>query len=519
MKISTPRHRRGWHVAIVLAAAVLPMLLAYPLVMREAERRAESEVTLTATLVLRQLDRIFSSTDRTIRDTAELLGRPCDDGVNRSLRELSTLRPYFRALLLIQDDRIYCSSLLGNIDLPISVYKDLHSLPPGRAITPTDRTPFVTDRGAVLVTLNQGGQSGVLAVIDERYLQDIQVAAEAESHFDIDMQLVDGRALLATSKRHPTAPGRNAHQSSNGTLETVRSQQFPFEVSNRLMPAYAARDISGIWRDTLPIIALAGLFAAYLAHLVCSRQLSLTGEITRAMRRHQFHMVYQPVISLDSGTLGGVEALIRWQHPSAGPMRPDFFIPIAEENGQIADLTRHIFGLVARDLPTLGLRPGDHLGINVSGSHVASPEFVGDVQRLIRQMGPDAPILTLEVTEREALPDQDHVHHNMALLRRQGVQWALDDFGTGQSSLAYLEWLKADFIKIDRSFVRGIGTGSVTSVVLDTLIALAQRLNLALIAEGIETEGQADFLRQANVAYGQGFLYSCLLYTSPSPRD
>ena len=78
MKISTPRHRRGWHVAIVLAAAVLPMLLAYPLVMREAERRAESEVTLTATLVLRQLDRIFSSTDRTIRDTAELLGRPCD---------------------------------------------------------------------------------------------------------------------------------------------------------------------------------------------------------------------------------------------------------------------------------------------------------------------------------------------------------------------------------------------------------------------------------------------------------
>lgn len=142
----------------------------------------------------------------------------------------------------------------------------------------------------------------------------------------------------------------------------------------------------------------------------------------------------------------------------------------------IGDLTRHIFGLVAADLAQLGLGAGDHLGVNVSGSHLASHGFVDDVRRLLGAIGSEGPQLVLEVTEREALPHDAQLQHNIQQLRELGVQWALDDFGTGQSSLSHLQKLHADFLKIDRSFVSSVGSGSVNAVVLETIIALAQRL-------------------------------------------
>lgn len=166
---------------------------------------------------------------------------------------------------------------------------------------------------------------------------------------------------------------------------------------------------------------------------------------------------------------------------------------------------------MAADLPRLGLGPRDHIGVNVSASHLATPGFVDDVQRLLDKLGPDGPLLVLEVTEREALPNDEQVQRNIAHLRAQGVLWALDDFGTGQSSLSYLEQLHADFLKIDRSFVMGIGTDSVNAVVLDTIISLGQRLRLELTAEGIENEVQAAYLRQHGVHWAQGYLFAAPL--------
>lgn len=174
----------------------------------------------------------------------------------------------------------------------------------------------------------------------------------------------------------------------------------------------------------------------------------------------------------------------------------------------IGDLTRHIFGLVAVDLAQLGLGAGDHLGVNVSGSHLASHGFVDDVRRLLGAIGSEGPQLVLEVTEREALPHDAQLQHNIQQLRELGVQWALDDFGTGQSSLSHLQKLHADFLKIDRSFVSSVGSGSVNAVVLETIIALAQRLDLAMTAEGIETREQEQYLCGHSIQWGQGYLFS-----------
>ncbi len=206
--------------------------------------------------------------------------------------------------------------------------------------------------------------------------------------------------------------------------------------------------------------------------------------------------------------MSGVEALIRWRRPDLGMVRPDLFIPLAEQHGLMPALTRHVFGLVAADLPRLDLGPEDHLGINISGSHLAMPAFTQDVGRLMEALGPDRPKVVLELTEREALPQDPQTQTNIQQTCDLGALWALDDFGTGQSALSYLRELGADFIKIDRSFVAGIGTDSVNAVVLETIISLGRRLRLDLTAEGIETAEQAQHLARQGVQWGQGYLYS-----------
>jgi EAL domain-containing protein (putative c-di-GMP-specific phosphodiesterase class I) len=140
---------------------------------------------------------------------------------------------------------------------------------------------------------------------------------------------------------------------------------------------------------------------------------------------------------------------------------------------------------------------------------MAEAGFARDVENLLARLnGPAMPTLVLEVTERQALPDSPEIRSHMESLRARGVRWAIDDFGTGHSSLAYLERLNADFLKIDRAFVNSVGAEAITSVVLDTVIELAKRLGLEMIAEGVETPEQEAHLRELGVQYAQGYRYA-----------
>ncbi len=383
----------------------------------------------------------------------------------------------------------------------------MSELPPGRGITPTATTLLVRDRPAVLVSEHTANHTGVIAVIDGQYLLDIQAAASYNRQFEVQILQTDSQRQLPGGAPVQTPAGPAFRHSD----ASVRSSQFPVEVRVAVAPALVATYRRDLWIHYAPFLALAALLSGYVAHRFCKRRLSLVTEIRRGMRQKEFHMVYQPVIRLATGEFSGVEALVRWHRPGQDSIRPDIFIPLAEDSGLIAELTRHIFDLVVADMPQLRLGPHDHLGINVSGSHLATPAFVADVERLMRALGPQAPLLVLELTEREAVPDDEQAQRNIRQLRGEGVLWALDDFGTGQSALSYLEQLHADFIKIDRSFVKGADTESVNAVVLETIITLAQRLKLDLIAEGIETPAQLAYLRQHGVQWGQGYLFAAPL--------
>jgi sensor c-di-GMP phosphodiesterase-like protein len=186
---------------------------------------------------------------------------------------------------------------------------------------------------------------------------------------------------------------------------------------------------------------------------------------------------------------------------------PDLFVPIAEQNGLVVKLTSQVLEMVARDTRYwLAAHPQFHIGINVAPADFHSGSFLVRLQATVEAMKASPGNLILEVTERGLL-DPVVARENSGNLRRHGFTMAIDDFGTGYSSLSYLETLELDYLKIDRSFIEAIGTGAPTSQVVQHIIRMANDLGLRMIAEGVESQAQADFLRKHGVQFGQGWLF------------
>ncbi|OZI77082.1 EAL domain-containing protein [Bordetella genomosp. 12] len=497
------KHRHRWSLAVALLAMALPPLLMSPLIWWMAEDRASGESAVTAATIQRQMDSTLDIVFDNVHQALGLLAQPCADAAPELARQANTT-VYYRSLTLMKQGRMYCSSLIGQISFaPRDVFDGLDALPPGSAITPIMGTLMVPDRMAIVVSESTAPGTGALAIIEGQYLVAIQKAASNRGAFRVAIELSDTGQPLS-----PSVPEDSASAFSSRALGQAQSPRYPVRVTVAPALSAIAEHRRYLWRHHAPFVVIVSLLAALLAYHYNRRRLSLLSEIVRGMRRGEFSMVYQPVIHLPTGRMSGAEALIRWRRSDLDMVRPDLFIPLAEQHGLMPALTRHIFELVAADLPLMQLGPQDHLAINISGSHLATPTFTQDVGRLMAALGPGRPKVVLELTEREALPRDQQTLSNIQQARKLGVLWALDDFGTGQSALAYLREFDADFLKIDRSFVMGIGTESVNAVVLETIISLGRRLEMELTAEGIETREQAEHLTRQGVQWGQGYLYS-----------
>jgi diguanylate cyclase (GGDEF)-like protein len=225
----------------------------------------------------------------------------------------------------------------------------------------------------------------------------------------------------------------------------------------------------------------------------------------------QFEVHYQPVVNLASGDLIGMEALLRWNHPVCGSVPPDVFIPLAEQCGSIAMLGDFVLTTAARDLATLSkLAPERRIdvGINVSPRQLAAPDFAGRVAQVLAEAGLTPDRLAVEITEQAFEADLEPLRQTVRRLIADGVSVAVDDFGTGYSSLRYLQRLDLTLLKVDRTFVSGIGEDGRQERLLDGIVALAHRMNLRLVAEGIETAEQLALLRAFGCELGQGYLFS-----------
>jgi diguanylate cyclase (GGDEF)-like protein/PAS domain S-box-containing protein len=254
-----------------------------------------------------------------------------------------------------------------------------------------------------------------------------------------------------------------------------------------------------------------------------ARQLSLEQSLSRATAAGQLRVHFQPIMAL-SGELGdqlvsGVEALVRWEHPELGLVPPFDFIPLAEETGHIVDIGAWVLRESCRTLmewadgpgrqsPTGEARPPLRLSVNLSPRQLLEPDLPDVVADVLEETGFPVDRLTMEVTESVLVDEGDLATTTLRRLRELGVRLSIDDFGTGYSSLVYLRRLNADALKIDRSFVDGLGRDSEADAIVRTVISLARSLGLDLVAEGVETEEQRRLLIELGCQFAQGYLFS-----------
>ena len=247
-------------------------------------------------------------------------------------------------------------------------------------------------------------------------------------------------------------------------------------------------------------------------HRQAQQVLQLETDLRIALESEQFLLHYQPIISLPTNSIKGFEALVRWQHPQRGLLSPLDFIPIAEETGLIIPLGIWVLRQactqfqmwqrqhsVARDFT---------INVNLSVQQFAQPDLIEQIDKILAETSINSQCLILEITETAIMRNSDLATDILQQLHNRQIRLSIDDFGTGYSSLSYLHRFRVEQLKIDRSFVNSIERKADNLKIIDTIISLAQHLNMEVVAEGIETEEQLDKVSTLGCAFGQGYFFS-----------
>lgn len=319
----------------------------------------------------------------------------------------------------------------------------------------------------------------------------------------VQARIVGERMLMTL--RHPYQLGQYRHHNtaSIGMVLFSDARDDTGELLKRAdMAMYEAK---GVGRNTLRLFNLE-------MQTALAARMALEHDLRHAVHEceREFVLHYQPQIDRH-GRVTGVEALLRWLHPTRGMISPADFILLAEETGLVLTLGQWVLQKACDQLRDWASNPATaqiEIAVNVSARQFHHPQFAAQVLDLVRASGINARQLKLELTETSVLEDVDDTIAKMNMLRTHGVTFALDDFGTGYSSLAYLKQLPLDMLKIDRSFVLDLLTHQNDAVIARTIIALGHSLRLKVLAESIETVAQRDFLFKHDCDVYQGYLYA-----------
>lgn len=238
------------------------------------------------------------------------------------------------------------------------------------------------------------------------------------------------------------------------------------------------------------------------------RRPELLNDLHGAADRGEMSIYYQPVVDLASGDVVCLEALARWNHPQFGPVPPDEFIPLAEESGVIHSLGRWVLARALEDCASWrrGERPGVGVAVNVSGRQFSDEGLAAFLSNVLTRTGLDPGAVTLEITESVIVTVESTTETVLQDLKATGVRLSIDDFGTGYSSLAYLRCLPIDVLKVDRSFVSGLGQEGRDTAIVTAMVELAHSLRLAVVAEGVETDTELEMVKRAGCDEAQGYL-------------
>lgn len=244
-------------------------------------------------------------------------------------------------------------------------------------------------------------------------------------------------------------------------------------------------------------------------------KLALETSLRLAVQKNEFVLYYQPQVHLESNKVTGVEALIRWKHPELGIVSPGKFIPIAEETGLIVPMGTWVIEQACKQIAEwekVGIRMT--IGLNLSALQFTDKTLIPNLERILKETKINPALLEIEITESMMMVDIEQTIDIIRKLKKLGVYISIDDFGTGYSSLNYLAKLPIDFLKIDRSFMNNVDEKGVNATIASSIIVLAKELGLAVVAEGVETEEQVQFLKDEKCEYIQGYFLS-----KPLPKN
>lgn len=474
---------------------VLPLLCGLAVMRWQTERELQASSATTAREVVKHLETVLDSLSIAARHLLPKAGQPCQDA-QLALRIEVTRNAFVRSTNLFERDTLYCSSLFGDFDEPVDA-RDYTGgqlwLMDGNSVTPGQ--PLLAYR------INEGDRGAITTVDGNHLLTALRLIGEDE---ELQVQVGNhwmGRDGLVRNGTPPVAAS---------AAVTFSSTRYPISVHGGYGPAKPGELMRSRYPALLSLLLVLGILAGATCRWQIRRASSPRAELHRALEAGEFLPYFQPVVRKGDYHWAGVEVLMRWQHPREGLVRPDLFIPYAEHSGQIVAMTRSLMLNTAQALAPHAelLEDGFHIGINITADHCRDLGLLDDCQTFLQHFPPGRVVLTLELTERKLIEPTPVTLELFEKLHGMGVMIALDDFGTGQSSLNYLRQFKVDYLKIDQSFVAMIGGDALSQHILDTIIELSAKLGLGIVAEGVETDVQREYLAHHGVDFQQGYLFA-----------
>ncbi len=341
-------------------------------------------------------------------------------------------------------------------------------------------------------TLARFGGDEFILLLEDLGTSNIEAAAKAKTTGEKILHLL-GKPYLIEGNTHHSTPSigitllGDIQEEIDGPLKRADLAMYQAKAAGRNMVRFFDPEVQAAMKE----------------------RLQLEENLTTAIAEQQFVLYYQPQVM--DNQLTGAEALIRWQHPKHGTVSPLAFIPLAEETGQILKIGRWVLNEACSQLARWATKAAYAeltIAVNVSSRQFSQPDFVNQVLATLQTTGANPRLLKFELTESLLVSNVEDVIEKMVSLKAIGISFSLDDFGTGYSSLAYLKQLPLDQLKIDQSFIKDILTDTNDAVIAKTIIALANSLGLTVIAEGVETDKQRQFLAQHGCLAYQGYLFS-----------